>query len=71
MTNASHRSTSGKPRRTPVYRLPGTNGEVHMEAPGEEIRARAARTVCRLARDENERAGLLAMLGLTAVEHRQ
>ncbi|WP_156515760.1 hypothetical protein [Amycolatopsis regifaucium] len=39
-----------------------------MDSPGEEIRARAARIVCRLARDEEERTGLLSMLGLDTDE---
>ncbi|WP_167369632.1 hypothetical protein [Amycolatopsis orientalis] len=39
-----------------------------MDAPSDEIRARAARMVYRLARDEEERSSLLAMLGLDTVE---
>ncbi|SFJ13820.1 hypothetical protein SAMN04489731_11626 [Amycolatopsis regifaucium] len=68
MAKTPHRSQPGTPRRAPVYRLPGTSGEVSMDSPGEEIRARAARIVCRLARDEEERTGLLSMLGLDTDE---
>lgn len=70
MAETSHRSQSGTSRRAPVYRLPGTSGEVSIDSHGEEIRARAARTVCRLARDEEERTGLLSMLGLDTVERK-
>lgn len=52
----------------PVYRLPGTNGEVAVTSDGDDVRARATRTVCRLARDDEELADLLAMLGLDMSE---
>ncbi|WP_410604681.1 hypothetical protein [Amycolatopsis sp. lyj-90] len=64
MVKTPHLSLSTTRRRAPVYRLPGTNGEVSTEAPDEEIRARATRTVWRLVQNEEERTGLLAMLGL-------
>ena len=68
MAKKPDRTPSSPAPRTPVYRLPGTSGEVSMDALGDEIRARAARMVCRLARDEEERTSLLAMLGLEEVE---
>ncbi|MFC3456144.1 hypothetical protein [Amycolatopsis speibonae] len=68
MTSDSTRTKADKPRRQPVYRLPGVNGEGFAVPLAGSTLARAARLVRRLARDEVDGAELLAMLGLDSTE---
>ncbi|MFC3452655.1 hypothetical protein [Amycolatopsis speibonae] len=59
--------TTLRPRRPPDYTLP-TGTESRTRQLDLDTRARAVRTVCRLVRDDADRATLLAMLGL-ATDH--